>query len=120
MPTERSTPANGENGDPHGKGKYVYADGRIQQGEWKYGKPVISDEEETNKRPGRWDEGIHTFVFNNGDKYTGQWKYGKPHGQGTMVYENGNTYIGRMEERSVPRPGNLRSRQKISLGREQV
>jgi hypothetical protein len=61
-----------------GKGKYVYINGDVYEGDYKNGKK----------------EGKGKYVFVNGNVYEGDWKNGVMEGKGKMVYINGNVYEG--------------------------
>lgn len=64
--------------EPHGKGRYVAANGDEYQGTFENGL----------------FHGYGVFYYVNGDIYKGQWRKGKQHGQGAMTYSNGNVYTG--------------------------
>lgn len=71
-----------KDGQPHGKGRYIYGNGDLYEGEFKDGK--IS--------------GKGKFTFANGHMYDGEWVLGKRQGHGTFLYANGNVYIGQYKE----------------------
>lgn len=66
------------NGDRHGFGTYIYANGNKYSGEYK------------NDRP----NGRGTMTFSSGDKYIGEVKNGKRHGKGTYFYADGERLTG--------------------------
>ncbi len=66
------------NGQFHGKGLFVWANGASYDGDWRYDNP----------------EGQAKLKFANGNQYEGSVINGKPHGQGTMRYSSGDTYAG--------------------------
>eukprot|EP01016_Furgasonia_blochmanni_P055592 TRINITY_DN9333_c0_g1_i9.p1 TRINITY_DN9333_c0_g1~~TRINITY_DN9333_c0_g1_i9.p1 ORF type:complete len:331 (+),score=41.13 TRINITY_DN9333_c0_g1_i9:65-1057(+) len=89
------------NNTPHGKGKYMYKDGSMYNGEWSYGKRSGYGREE-------WvDVGVYEGYFLNGRKngegtltltngitYEGEFKNDDFHGQGKMTWEDGTVYRG--------------------------
>jgi len=54
--------------EPHGNGRFVFANGDIYTGSCRFGKL----------------DGFGIYKFANGDKYTGFFSYGKFHGMGTL------------------------------------
>ena len=62
----------------HGKGKCIYANGAIYEGEWK----------------NNLKHGMGEMQYPNGRMYTGEWKNNLKHGKGTYVFENGEKYTG--------------------------
>jgi hypothetical protein len=90
-----------KDGKPHGKGKYVYADGNVYEGDWKddkkhgKGKSVNAD---GAVYEGDWKDdkkhGQGRFVYADGAVYEGDWKDDKKHGQGKFVYADENVYEG--------------------------
>ena len=67
-----------EAGDAEGRGKMLYANGDVYDGEFKA----------SNK------EGRGTYQYGNGDMYEGEWRAGIKHGQGTTRSANGDVYVG--------------------------
>ena len=65
-------------GQREGRGKYVFADGDVYEGEWK-----------ANKQEGR---GISRYA--SGDVYEGEFKAGEKDGQGTYLYASGDIEVG--------------------------
>jgi hypothetical protein len=65
-------------GQREGRGKYVFADGTVYEGEWKAGK----------------SEGRGICRFANGEVYEGEWKADKREGQGIFRYADGGVYEG--------------------------
>ena len=41
-----------------------------------------------------WDKCMGTRLYADGNKYVGDWKNGKLHGQGTLIWLNGEKYEG--------------------------
>lgn len=62
----------------HGKGKIVYKNGDVYDGEWRNGSK----------------DGKGKMVYKNGDIYDGEWFNDLKHGDGKMVYKIGDVYDG--------------------------
>jgi hypothetical protein len=69
-------------GRPHGRGRYVYANGDEFVGHFLDGK----------------QSGHGRFVFACGHIYEGDWRLGKRHGPGRFLYANGNCYAGDFQD----------------------
>uniref|UniRef100_A0A0E0KI02 Phosphatidylinositol 4-phosphate 5-kinase n=1 Tax=Oryza punctata TaxID=4537 RepID=A0A0E0KI02_ORYPU len=88
-------------GAPHGKGKYVWADGCMYEGEWRRGKASGKGRFswpsgatfEGEFRGGRI-EGQGVFVGPDGATYRGAWAADRRHGVGAKSYANGDYYEG--------------------------
>ncbi|OEL14495.1 Phosphatidylinositol 4-phosphate 5-kinase 1 [Dichanthelium oligosanthes] len=88
-------------GAPHGKGKYVWADGCMYEGEWRRGKASGKGRFswpsgatfEGEFRGGRI-EGQGAFVGPDGATYRGAWVADRRHGVGAKSYANGDYYEG--------------------------
>lgn len=99
-----------QNGKPHGRGVYVYADGNRYEGEWLNGLPhgegrfVFSDD---SRYEGQFYQGAITngsAIYASGDRYTGTFQRvqyvgtdvisSQPGGTGTLIFANGNRYEG--------------------------
>nr|CAB3493541.1 unnamed protein product [Digitaria exilis] len=88
-------------GAPHGKGKYVWADGCMYEGEWRKGKACGKGRFswpsgatfEGEFRGGRI-EGQGAFVGPDGATYSGAWVADRRHGVGSKSYANGDYYEG--------------------------
>ena len=86
----------------HGKGKMIYTNGDIYEGEWKNGKRngdgTMTYQNKTSY-VGRWANdqinGYGTFKYFNGDVYEGTFANGIKSGDGNMTYENGIIYKGK-------------------------
>ncbi|KAM7256666.1 hypothetical protein ACFE04_012407 [Oxalis oulophora] len=87
---------------PHGRGKYIWSDGCIYQGEWLKGKPnglgkfswPSGSTYEGHFKSGRM-EGTGTFIgVNNSGSYKGSWLNDRKHGYGVKRYGNGDVYEG--------------------------
>ncbi|RWW27240.1 hypothetical protein GW17_00008332 [Ensete ventricosum] len=86
---------------PHGRGKYLWADGCMYEGEWRRGKAAGKGKFswpsgatfEGEFRSGRM-EGFGTFTGTDGDTYRGQWVADRKHGFGSKSYANGDYYEG--------------------------
>ncbi|KAG8642404.1 phosphatidylinositol 4-phosphate 5-kinase 1 [Manihot esculenta] len=87
---------------PHGKGKYLWYDGCMYEGEWKRGRACGNGKfswpsgatYEGHFKDGRMD-GHGTFIGVDGDSYKGQWLLDRKHGYGEKRYANGDVYQGR-------------------------
>ncbi len=66
----------------HGKGVYVWKDGRKYEGEYMYDKK----------------HGHGIYVWADGRKYEGQWAYGKQHGKGKYTLPEGLVRTGLWED----------------------
>jgi len=88
-------------GVPHGKGKYLWCDGCMYEGEWKRGKANGGGKfswpsgatYEGQFKLGRMD-GYGTFIGVDGEVYSGNWVSDKKHGFGEKRYANGDVYQG--------------------------
>lgn len=86
---------------PHGRGKYLWADGRMYEGDWLQGKPSGKGKfswpsgatYEGEFRSGRMD-GVGTFTGADGGTYHGQWAADRKQGFGSKFYANGDYYKG--------------------------
>ncbi|WOL02811.1 phosphatidylinositol 4-phosphate 5-kinase 1-like [Canna indica] len=86
---------------PHGRGKYLWADGCMYEGEWRRGKAAGKGKFswpsgatfEGEFRSGRM-EGFGTFTGSEGDTYRGSWVADRKHGYGCKWYANGDYYEG--------------------------
>ncbi|XP_074582320.1 phosphatidylinositol 4-phosphate 5-kinase 1-like isoform X2 [Curcuma longa] len=86
---------------PHGRGKYLWADGCMYEGDWLRGKPSGKGKfswpsgatYEGEFRSGRMD-GVGTFTGADGDTYHGQWAADRKQGFGSKSYANGDYYEG--------------------------
>ncbi|KAF9660893.1 hypothetical protein SADUNF_Sadunf19G0011100 [Salix dunnii] len=88
-------------GVPHGKGKYLWCDGCMFEGEWKRGKANGGGKfswpsgatYEGQFKLGKMD-GFGTFIGVDGEVYSGNWVSDKKHGFGEKRYANGDVYQG--------------------------
>ena len=89
------------NGKKQGKGKFVWNDGTIYEGDFEEddingkGKLIYNNKETYEGdfiNSSREGKGI--FTFKNGDKYEGEWKLDKMTGKGTYIFANGDKYEG--------------------------
>ncbi|KAJ8765362.1 hypothetical protein K2173_012059 [Erythroxylum novogranatense] len=86
---------------PHGKGKYLWSDGSMYEGEWKLGRASgfgkfswpSGATYEGHFRSGCMD-GFGTFIGFDGDSYKGNWLSDHKHGFGLKRYANGDVYQG--------------------------
>lgn len=86
---------------PHGRGKYLWADGCMYEGEWCRGKAFGKGKfswpsgatYEGDFKSGRM-EGFGTFIGADGDTYRGSWIADRKHGSGSKFYANGDFYDG--------------------------
>ena len=88
-------------GQREGRGKLVWADGDVYEGEWKAGKKEgrgIYRCADGDVYEGEWKagekEGRGIFRFASGNVYEGEWKAGEKEGQGTYLYASGNIEVG--------------------------
>jgi hypothetical protein len=65
-----------------GKGKFIYKNGDVLEGEWKNGNM----------------NGQGKLTFITGESYEGEWKNGRMNGRGVYRYENGDVYEGEMKK----------------------
>ena len=67
-----------------------------------YGAYQFDDEGEY---VGEWkDDKMHgqgTLVWTNGDKYVGEWKENKKNGQGTLIWAVGDKYVGEFKDNNM-------------------
>lgn len=86
---------------PHGRGKYLWADGCMYEGEWRKGKAAGKGKFswtsgatfEGEFKSGRM-EGFGTFIGADGDSYRGSWIADQKHGNGCKSFANGDFYEG--------------------------
>ncbi|RWW23098.1 hypothetical protein BHE74_00011573 [Ensete ventricosum] len=86
---------------PHGRGKYLWADGCMYEGEWRRGKAAGKGKFswpsgatfEGEFRSGRM-EGFGIFTGSEGDTYRGFWIADRKHGYGCKWYAIGDYYEG--------------------------
>jgi hypothetical protein len=88
-------------GEMEGRGKYVFADGAVYEGEFKADQKEgrgIFRYANGNVYEGEWKadkkEGRGKYVFADGSVYEGEFKAGKKEGQGTFLYACGNIEVG--------------------------
>ena len=90
-----------KNGKPHGRGKVIFPEGGVVEGEFKngkvngQGKMIYSDGEvyEGEFKDGQ-QHGQGKMIYDNGDVYEGEFFLNEKHGQGKMIYDNGDVYEG--------------------------
>ncbi|XLU47010.1 hypothetical protein S245_041824 [Arachis hypogaea] len=122
---------------PEGRGKYVWSDGCVYDGEWRRGMrngngrlqwpsgtvyegefsggyihgtgTYIGSDSLTYK--GRWrlnlKHGLGYQVYPNGDIFEGSWIQGTPEGPGKYTWANGNVYLGNMKGGKMSGKGTL-------------
>ena len=122
---------------PEGRGKYVWQDGCVYEGEWRLGMrhgtgkmqwpsgtdydgefsggymygtgTYIGSNKLTYK--GRWKlnlkHGLGYQVYPNGDVFEGSWIQGTPEGAGKYTWANGNVYQGNMKGGKMSGKGTL-------------
>ncbi|KAM1050672.1 hypothetical protein ACFX13_033110 [Malus domestica] len=122
---------------PEGKGKYVWSDGCIYEGEWRRGMrhgngkiiwssggvyegeflggymhgtgTYIGSDKMTYK--GRWrlnlKHGLGYQVYPSGDAFEGSWMQGLAEGPGNYTWVNGNVYLGNMKGGKMSGKGTL-------------
>ncbi|RDX76652.1 Phosphatidylinositol 4-phosphate 5-kinase 9, partial [Mucuna pruriens] len=122
---------------PEGRGKYVWSDGCVYEGEWRRGMKngfgkiqwpsgvsyegeysggyihgtgtYVRSDNLTYK--GRWrlnlKHGLGYQVYPNGDIFEGSWIQGTPEGPGKYTWANGNVYLGNMKGGRMSGKGTL-------------
>ncbi|KAJ3220516.1 hypothetical protein HK099_004235 [Clydaea vesicula] len=94
-----------ETGQRHGKGKNIFPNGDIYEGDYNEGKRegagVYIWKATGARYTGSYKENLRDgegeLVFPDGSKYKGLWQKEKKHGFGTYTYANGDTYEGNWE-----------------------
>mmetsp|Transcript_16124 Transcript_16124/g.41395 ORF Transcript_16124/g.41395 Transcript_16124/m.41395 type:complete len:1154 (-) Transcript_16124:92-3553(-) len=93
-----------------GAGTMCYANGDSYEGEWKegrrHGKGKFIHIDETSvdawEYEGEWDDGYRdgqgSLVHSSGLRYSGGWKRSMYHGNGKLIYPNGDVYEGGFAE----------------------
>lgn len=71
-----------KDGQPHGRGTFIWPNGEKYVGEWRDGQR----------------NGFGRFFWPDGDKYVGQFRNNKKHGQGTLTFANGRQYVGEFKD----------------------
>lgn len=83
-----------EEGKPHGRGRFLYVNGDIYEGQWSDGE--------------RHGKGRQRFIA--GDVYEGDWIYGIMEGKGKYTYSAGDVYEGDWKEALMHGIGRFRGR----------
>jgi len=94
----------------NGQGTGTYADGKVKEGIWKdgefqYAKTPTQDNEVISASSGSvsdlpdcpknvWHSCFGTYTYDSGTVYTGEWRNGKRYGLGTVLWVNGNKFVG--------------------------
>ncbi|XP_050384601.1 phosphatidylinositol 4-phosphate 5-kinase 9 [Argentina anserina] len=122
---------------PEGKGKYLWSDGCIYEGEWRrgmrngsgkiswpsgavyegefsggymHGAGTYVGSDNLNYK-GRWrlnlKHGLGYQVYPNGDIFEGSWIQGLPEGPGKYTWRHGNVYLGNMKAGKMSGKGTL-------------
>nr|GMD08878.1 phosphatidylinositol 4-phosphate 5-kinase 8 [Ipomoea batatas] len=86
---------------PHGKGKYIWSDGSVYDGDWDEGKMtgkgrIIWSSGSTYEGDfsGNYLHGYGTFNGRDGSIYRGSWRMNNQHGIGRKQYHNADVYDG--------------------------
>jgi len=85
---------------PHGKGKYVFADGRKYEGEFKDGKMhghgvfTCAGHRYEGEFKDSYKNGYGAYTFPSGERHDGEWKDDLPNGQGVHTWPDGRNYSG--------------------------
>lgn len=84
-----------------GKGKEVWSDGAVKEGEWVLGELEgygISIDSDGSRYEGQWKsgrkEGFGVEIDVDGSKYEGEWKNGRYDGYGEYTHRDGTRYVG--------------------------
>jgi hypothetical protein len=84
-----------------GKGKYIYANGFVYEGNFVGGNRVglgVLKSPAGDIYEGMWENdqfnGQGSYKWADGSKYTGEWKNGVQDGYGIFFYTNGDKYTG--------------------------
>ena len=78
-----------------------------------YGHYIFSKEDEENRKEyeGNWVDGLMhgdgRLLYKNGDEFTGKFENGKKNGQGIFIYENGNKCKGQFKDNQQNGHGEL-------------
>lgn len=88
-------------GKRQGHGVYTFTDGESYEGDWyddhQHGRGIYCFAN-GNKYEGFWykdfQEGSGIMYYHNGDVYNGEWKQDMKEGKGILYYANGNKYDG--------------------------
>ena len=91
-----------KNDKPNGQGTLYATNGSvINQGMWTDGNFVgLSPNEQSNVPACQgsdavmWSNCFGTYTYTNGNKYVGEFKEGKANGQGTLMFANGDNWVG--------------------------
>ena len=93
------------NSQPHGSGRYVWANGEAYEGEWYKGLRMGTGRQvwpDGGCYSGCWLEGEASgpgrHVFGDGSEYIGEWSGGKCHGEGKWEWQDGSRYQGQWTE----------------------
>lgn len=85
----------------NGKGRCIYADGTVYDGEWKdgmwegYGTVVYPDGDVyQGDFLNNLKDGKGTYTYHTGARYEGEWKNDRFNGKGLLVFEDGGRYNG--------------------------
>eukprot|EP01040_Poterioochromonas_malhamensis_P010222 gene10222-11119_t len=94
-----------ENGKPHGRGRFLYANGDIYDGEWNDGERHGKGRQRFvsgDLYEGDWTDGIMQgkgkYSYVTGDVYEGDWREAMMHGIGTFRGAEGDVYEGEYDE----------------------
>jgi hypothetical protein len=94
-----------KDGQPHGEGKYTFADGTIYEGHYKDGKlhgqgkwthpdgVIYEGQFQDDRRHGQGK-----YIYPDGRCYEGQFQDGKLHGRGKYIYRDGDSYEGQFKD----------------------
>ena len=88
----------------HGQGTFVWVDGVMYVGEFRYGKLhgqgtlTFHDSKSVGEFKYGKRNGQHVATSEDGHRYVGEVKDDKKHGQGTASYPDGSKYVGEYKE----------------------
>ena len=86
-----------QHGSMHGYGTFYYADKSIRSGYWQFGKWTLPPTEADilpQCENGTYHDCQGSYKFDDWYVYTGEFLYSREHGQGKIIWNNGESYVG--------------------------